>query len=86
MNKKAGRKQPRRLSPEKLHAGRAGHGKKIIEVEAVTIEEAIRKALKTLHVKKQEVIIDVLKEEHKGLFGMQGAHQAKIRVTIKDHN
>jgi spoIIIJ-associated protein len=57
-----------------------------IEVEAVTIEEAIRKALKTLHAKKQQVTIEVLKEEHKGLFGMEGAEPAKIRVTLKDHD
>ncbi|MGB2601005.1 MAG: Jag N-terminal domain-containing protein [Candidatus Omnitrophota bacterium] len=55
-----------------------------IEVEAVTIEEAIRKALKTLHANKQQVKIEVLKEERKGLFGMEGAELAKIRVTVKD--
>ncbi len=54
-----------------------------IEVEAVTIEEAIRKALKTLNAKKSDVTIKILKEEHKGLFGMQGAELAKIKVTIK---
>ena len=54
-----------------------------IEVEAVTIEEAIRKALKTLNAKKSDVTIKVLKEEHKGLFGMQGAELAKIKVMIK---
>lgn len=56
-----------------------------IEVEAVTIEEAIRKALKTLQAKKQQVEIEVLKEEHKGLFGMEGAELAKIRVTLKEN-
>lgn len=55
-----------------------------IEVEAVSVEEAIKKALKTLHVNKQAVDIKVLKEEHKGLFGMEGAETAKIRVTLKD--
>ena len=57
---------------------------KTIEVEAITVEAAIKKALASLHVKKQEVKIEVLKEEHKGLFGMEGAELAKIRVTIKD--
>ncbi len=56
---------------------------KTIEVEAITVEEAIRKALKTLHVKKDEVSIEVLREEHKGLFGMEGAELAKIKVTVK---
>lgn len=54
-----------------------------IEVEDITIEDAIRKALQILHAKKSEVSIKVLKEEHKGLFGMKGADIAKIRVTLK---
>jgi predicted RNA-binding protein Jag len=52
-----------------------------IEVEGTTIEAAIRKAIKTLKAKKQEVTIEVLKEEHKGLFGMEGAKRAHIRAT-----
>jgi hypothetical protein len=54
-----------------------------MEVEAPTVEKAIKKALTALHVKKKEVKIDVLKEEHKGLFGMEGAEPAKIRVTMR---
>ena len=57
--------------------------KKTIEVEAVTIAEAIKNALKVLKAKEKEVTIKVLKEEHKGLFGMKGADSAKIRVTLK---
>jgi len=56
---------------------------KTIEVEGTTIEEAIRKALKTLHVHKEDVKIEVLKEEHKGLFGMKGATPARIKVSLK---
>ena len=54
-----------------------------IDVEAVTIEEAIRKALKILQASKDQVTIKVLKEEHKGLFGMEGAELAKIKVMLK---
>ncbi len=61
------------------------HEPKTIEVEAITVEEAIKEALKTLHAKKQEVDIKVLKEEHKGLFGMEGAGRAKIKATLKPH-
>ena len=57
--------------------------KTTIEVEAVTVEEAIKKALKTLQAREKEVTIEILKEEHKGLFGMEGAERAKIRVTMK---
>ena len=58
---------------------------KTIEIEATTREEAIRQALKLLHADKQDVSIKVLKEEHKGLFGMEGAQLAKVKVTLKSH-
>ena len=57
-----------------------------IEVEGITVEDAIKKALKHLHATKKEVTIKVLKEEHKGLFGMEGAERAKIKATLKPHN
>lgn len=56
---------------------------KAIEVEAKTTQEAIKIALKKLRVKKQDVEIKILREEHKGLFGMEGAEPAKIKVIIK---
>jgi len=54
-----------------------------IEVEASTVENAIRKAVKALHVNRDDIDVKVLKEEKKGLFGMEGATRAKIRVTVK---
>ena len=54
-----------------------------IEVEAISVPEAIKKALKKLNAHKKYVTITVLKEEQKGLFGMEGAEPAKIRVTLK---
>jgi len=56
---------------------------KSIEVEAKTTHEAIKIALNKLKVKKEDVEIKILREEHKGLFGMAGAEQAKIKVTLK---
>ena len=56
---------------------------KIIEVEAKTTKEAIRIALERLKLKKEDVEIKILREEHKGLFGMEGAEPAKIKVTVK---
>jgi len=53
-----------------------------IEVEGKTVEEAVRKALKELKIPRQKVKIEVLSEEEKGLFGMQGAKSARVRVTI----
>ncbi len=56
-----------------------------IEVEGITVEEAIKKALKALKLPKNKVKIEVLVEEEKGLFGMAGAKLAKVRVNpIKD--
>lgn len=54
-----------------------------LEIEAATVEEAIRKSLKRLKAKKQEVTITVLNEGHRGLFGMEGAEPARVRATLK---
>ncbi|MGB2706293.1 MAG: Jag N-terminal domain-containing protein [Candidatus Omnitrophota bacterium] len=54
-----------------------------IEVEAKTTKEAIKVALAKLNVKKEDVEIKILREEHKGLFGMEGAEPAKIKVIVK---
>lgn len=54
-----------------------------IEVEAKTIQEAIKIAMHKLGAKKSEVEVQVLREEHKGLFSMQGTKLAKVRVKKK---
>jgi predicted RNA-binding protein Jag len=54
-----------------------------IEVEGNTVEEAIKKALAELRLKRSQVRIEVLSEEEKGLFGMPGAKPAKIRVSLR---
>lgn len=56
---------------------------KSIEIEAKTPQEAIKIALKKLGVPRNRVEVKVLSEEDKGLFGMEGARLAKVRVTIK---
>ena len=55
-----------------------------IDVEAKTIEEAIKKALEILNVSREEIDVQVLSEEQKGLFGMEGAKRAKIRACLKN--
>jgi len=55
----------------------------VIETEAKTAQEAIKIALTKLGLKKSEVDIKVLREENKGLFSMQGASLAKVRVQKK---
>jgi len=57
--------------------------KKSIEVEGKTTKEAIEKALRLLGVTKDKVDIKILREECKGLFGMEGQKLAKLKVTLK---
>lgn len=52
-----------------------------VEFEGKTVAEAIKIALKELKIKRNQVKIEVLCEEEKGLFGMAGAKLAKIRVS-----
>jgi len=59
---------------------------KEIEVEAKTIQEAVSIAIKKLCAKRDEVEIKVLREESKGLFGMIGQQQAKVKVILKEQN
>jgi predicted RNA-binding protein Jag len=54
-----------------------------IEIEGNTVEEAIKKALTELRLRRSQVRIEVLSEEEKGLFGMPGAKPAKIRVSLR---
>ena len=56
---------------------------KSIEIEAKTTKDAIRIGLEKLKAKKEDVEIKILREEHKGLFGMEGAEQAKIKIIVK---
>ncbi len=53
-----------------------------VEVEGKTLKEAIDRALAQLKAKRNEVKIEVLSEEKRGLFGLKGEKPAKIRVTI----
>jgi spoIIIJ-associated protein len=56
---------------------------KSVEFEGSTVEEAINKAIQTLKISRDHFDVKVVCEEKRGLFGMEGAKPAKIRVTIK---
>ena len=56
---------------------------KEIEVEGKSAKEAIETALEKLRAKRDEVEIKILREEHKGLFGMEGSEKAKVKVILK---
>jgi len=57
-----------------------------IEVDGVTVEDAVKKALKMLKLPRESVEIKIVCEEKKGLFGMEGAKPAKVRIKIKRKN
>jgi len=54
-----------------------------IEVEGNTVEDAIKRALEMLGVSRDAVEVKIVCEEKKGLFGMEGAKPAKIKVALK---
>ncbi|MBI3317648.1 MAG: Jag N-terminal domain-containing protein [Candidatus Omnitrophica bacterium] len=54
-----------------------------VKVEGRTVKEAIAKGLAILGVPRSEVTVQVLAEENRGLFGMRGAKQAKVQLTLK---
>ena len=56
---------------------------KTMEIEGTTVEDAIKKAMKLLGVQRDSINVKVVCEEQKGLFGMEGAKPAKIKVSLK---
>lgn len=56
---------------------------KSFEFEGSSVEDAIQKAIKEMNLSRNQLDVKVVCEEKKGLFGMEGAKPAKIRVTIK---
>ncbi|TJX13664.1 protein jag [Tissierella creatinini] len=56
---------------------------KYVVKSAKTIEDAIKEALKELEAKENEVEVEVLEEPSKGLFGLIGAKEAKVKVSLK---
>ena len=60
-----------------------GDTKKFIEVEGSTVEEAIKKGAEIFNVSREQLQVKIVCEEKKGLFGMEGAKPAKIRVALK---
>lgn len=56
---------------------------KSAEFEGGTVEDAIKKALNQLGVTREAINVKIVSEEKKGLFGMEGAKPAKIKVSLK---
>lgn len=49
---------------------------------AKTVDEAVSLALSDLNMVKEDVVVEVLEEPSKGLFGFIGTREAKVKVTI----
>lgn len=58
---------------------------KVVEKVGKTIDEAIERGLQEFGVLRDEVIIEVLEEPSKGLFGLIGSRPAKVKLTLKDN-
>lgn len=55
--------------------------KSIVKVSK-TVEEAIAEAVKELGVEKEDVYSEVIEKPSKGLFGLIGTKEAKVKVTV----
>lgn len=58
--------------------------RKFIETSAKTIEDAIAEGLAKLDLSIGDVDVEILEEGSKGLFGLFGSKQAKVRLTAKE--
>lgn len=57
---------------------------KSVEKTGKTIEEAVAMAIEELKVSKDEIDVEILGEGNKGLFGILGSKQARVKVTLKE--
>ena len=55
-----------------------------IEQTGRTVEDAVKSALKILGVSREDVQVEVLSQESRGLLGILGYTEAKVRVTTAD--
>jgi spoIIIJ-associated protein len=54
-----------------------------IEQTGRTVDDAVEAALNTLGVARDEVDVEVLAEERRGLLGILGSSSARVRVTVR---
>lgn len=55
---------------------------KYVEKTAKSVDEAIAAALEELNVSREEVEIEVIEEASKGVLGLFGGKEAKVKVTV----
>ena len=54
-----------------------------IEQSGRTVDDAVQAALQALGVPREEVEVEVLAEESRGILGILGYSEAKVRVTVR---
>ncbi|UCC68756.1 MAG: protein jag [Armatimonadota bacterium] len=54
-----------------------------VEQSGRTVDEAVQAALKALGVSRDEVDVEVLAEESRGILGILGYSEAKVRVSVR---
>lgn len=57
---------------------------KSVTIEKATVEDAVKTALMELKAEREDVEIEVINEPSKGLFGLIGNKNAKVKVTVTD--
>lgn len=57
---------------------------KFVVKSSKTVEEALKEALEELKATEKEVEYEVIEEPSKGLFGLIGAKEAKVKVVLKN--
>ncbi len=55
---------------------------KNVTIERATVDEAVIAALNELEAEKEDVVVEVINEPSKGLFGLIGSKNAKVKVTV----
>lgn len=58
---------------------------RFVEIKAKTVDDAVKQALQKLKVSKDQVSIEIL-EENKGLFGLLGNKDVKVRVSVAEQD
>ncbi len=57
---------------------------KTFEIKGKTVHEAIQRVLHEYDLREDEVEVEVIEKEKKGLLGLIGAHDARVRIKLKE--
>lgn len=55
-----------------------------VEKTAKSVEEAVKLALEELKAEEENVLVEIIEQPNKGIFGIIGSRMAKVKVTLKE--